>query len=406
MALCPEHAGCRAQPDRDRRACHVLRPHPSAGAVFDVVDREDDELRADLRRPGAIAWRAALARRSRLGRAAPRRRSGGLVCDVRYRRPAKSPIAACPTMSRRRPGAFAKTACRSGWPIASRSGGRAMAKLVGSARRRHRRFHGRRMRPSRRHGDAVERDPSRHRCAAVDEDPAGLRGRGSRGHRQFRDGADDPAAAVGTARARLFRHRRFRAAGLCRDRAHPGQDALQPARRSAACLRRGERDRAGKIATALADLHRQNVIHHDIKPTQRHVSPLGRSRADRFRTVASQSVARFAAGGIPRALRHRALHGAGAPARRARRSAQRSVFARRAAVFLHHRRAAVRRERDHARHAAAAVARSAIRRANCGPTIRRGCRKSCCAASRSSRSGVIRPRRNWHSNSPIPTRSS
>ena len=38
--------------------------------------------------------------------------------------------------------------------------------------------------------------------------------------------------------------------------------------------------------------------------------------------------------------RHRALHGAGAAARRARRSAQRSVFARRAAVFLHDRRAA------------------------------------------------------------------
>ena len=86
--------------------------------------------------------------------------------------------------------------------------------------------------------------------------------------------------------------------------------------------------------------------------------PSRRSRADRFRPVASQPVAGSAAGGIPPALRHRALHGAGAPARRARRSAQRPVFAGRAAVFLHHRRAAVRRERNPARHAAAAVARS------------------------------------------------
>src|SRR5438445_6661239 len=38
----------------------------------------------------------------------------------------------------------------------------------------------------------------------------------------------DPAAAVGTARARLLRRRRFRAAGLCRDGAHRGQNALQP----------------------------------------------------------------------------------------------------------------------------------------------------------------------------------
>src|SRR5258707_8682622 len=81
-------------------------------------------------------------------------------------------------------------------------------------------------------------------------------------------------------------------------------------------------------------------------------------RADRLRTVASQPVAGPAAGGIPSALRHRALHGAGAFARRARRSAQRSVFARRVDILFHDRRAAVRRERNLARHAATAVARS------------------------------------------------
>ncbi len=115
---------------------------------------------------------------------------------------------------------------------------------------------------------------------------------------------------------------------------------------------------AGKIATALADLHRQNVIHHDIKPSSIMFRASGRSRADRLRAVASQSAAGSAAGGVPDTLRHRALYGARAPARGARRSAQRSVFAGRAAVFLHHRRAAVRRERNHVRDAAAAVARS------------------------------------------------
>jgi serine/threonine protein kinase len=47
-----------------------------------------------------------------------------------------------------------------------------------------------------------------------------------------------------------------------------------------------------------------------------------------------------------------------------------------------------------------------IRRASSSRTIRRGCRKSYCAAWRSSQFGVIPRHRNWPSNSPIPTRSS
>ena len=113
-------------------------------------------------------------------------------------------------------------------------------KALDRARRRHRRLYHRRAGSRRRHGDAVDRDLSRHRRAAADEGAAGLRGRGPRGHRQFRDGADDFAAAVGAACAAMFRHRRFCAAGLCRDGAHPRQDAVQPARRPAAALRRGE----------------------------------------------------------------------------------------------------------------------------------------------------------------------
>ena len=41
-----------------------------------------------------------------------------------------------------------------------------------------------------------------------------------------------------------------------------------------------------------------------------------------------------------------------------------------------------------------------------GPTIRPGCRKSCCAVSRSIRPGAIQPHRNWPSTLLIPTRSS
>ena len=47
---------------------------------------------------------------------------------------------------------------------------------------------------------------------------------------------DDPAAPEGAARAGLFRHRRFRPSGLCRDRVHSGRDALSPAAGAAACL--------------------------------------------------------------------------------------------------------------------------------------------------------------------------
>ncbi len=82
-------------------------------------------------------------------------------------------------------------------------------------------------------------------------------------------------------------------------------------------------------------------------------------------------------------------------ARRPRRSAQRSVCARRAVVFLLDRRAAVRRKRNACAACVAGCGAIRCRRAACGPTTRHGCRKSCCAASRSSRPGAIRPPRNW-----------
>ena len=85
LALCARCGGCRAQHDRDLGARHLLRPHPSPGALFDVGDRQDDELRARDRRSRAVAARAAMARRARLGRPAARRQSRRIVRDVRYR---------------------------------------------------------------------------------------------------------------------------------------------------------------------------------------------------------------------------------------------------------------------------------------------------------------------------------
>src|SRR6202043_3023745 len=54
----------------------------------------------------------------------------------------------------------------------------------------------------------------------------------------------------------------------------PGQDALQPAWRMPLGYEEA-RGIAGKVAVALADLHRQNVIHHDIKPSSIMFRPTG-----------------------------------------------------------------------------------------------------------------------------------
>ena len=59
-----------------------------------------------------------------------------------------------------------------------------------------------------------------------------------------------------------------------------------------------------------------------------------------------------------------------------------------------------------ARHAPAAVARPGPAARACAPTVRPGCRRSCCAASRSSRPGATRPRRNSLSSSATRAKSS
>ena len=152
-----------------------------------------------------------------------------------------------------------------------------------------------------------------------------------------------------------------------------------------------------KVATALDDLHRQHVIHLDVKPSNIMFRPTGEavlldfglSHHDQLPDLMQEEF-RLPFGTAPYMAPEQLLGVR-------ERSAQRPVRAGRAAVLLHHRRAAVRRKRDAARHAPAAVARSGAAAPSCSRTIRPGCRKSCCVASRSSRPGATRRRRNWPS---------
>jgi predicted phosphodiesterase len=59
---------------------HIHRP-----ALYSMsVTGKDDELHSDFRHQGAAVAGPALARGYRLGRPASRRRSGGMLCDVRH----------------------------------------------------------------------------------------------------------------------------------------------------------------------------------------------------------------------------------------------------------------------------------------------------------------------------------
>ena len=90
----------------------------------------------------------------------------------------------------------------------------------------------------------------------------------------------------------------------------------------------------GKIAAALADLHRQNVIHHDIKPSsimfresgEAVLIDYGLSHHNHLPDLLQEEF-RVPYGTAPYMAPE-------LPARRPRRSAQRSVFARRAALFF------------------------------------------------------------------------
>ena len=162
----------------------------------------------------------------------------------------------------------------------------------------------------------------------------------------------------------------------------------------------------GKIATALADLHRQNVIHHDIKPSSIMFRPSGEcvlidfglSHHNQLPDLLQEEF-RLPYGTAPYMAPERLLGVRDDP-----RSDLFSLGV--LLVFLHHRRAAVRRERNAARHAAAAVARSLS-------AAQAQARLSAMAAGNRAalpgdRAGVAACRRlrNWRSNWPIPNRSS
>ena len=113
--------------------------------------------------------------------------------------------------------------------------------------------------------------------------------------------------------------------------------------------RRESRDRPGRPASAACHPSRRQAEQH-------HVPAGGRSRADRLRPFASRSAAGPDAGGVSPAVRQRALYGAGAIAWHPARPEKRPVRLGCLAVFLLDRRAAVRRKRDVARDASAALA--------------------------------------------------
>ena len=75
--------GRRAQHDRDASADHVLRPHPPAGALFDVGYRQDDELSSRRRTSRCNCCGAAVAR-GRSVRSASRATAIPAACFVTF----------------------------------------------------------------------------------------------------------------------------------------------------------------------------------------------------------------------------------------------------------------------------------------------------------------------------------
>ena len=112
-----------------------------------------------------------------------------------------------------------------------------------------------------------------------------------------------------------------------------------------------------KIAQALDDLHRQHVVHLDIKPSNIMFRPTGEAVLLDFGLSHHDQLPDLMQEEFRAAVRHGALYVAGTIARHPQRSAQRPVRLGRAALFLFDRRAAVRRKRDAARHAPPALAR-------------------------------------------------
>ena len=146
---------------------------------------------------------------------------------------------------------------------------------------------------------------------------------------------------IGRACPPLRRNRSARAHALHRHGADSGRIAERAPRRGAAALARRRRHRceggacAARSASAACDPSRREAEQRD-DPRDR------RGGSHRLRLRPPRAPAGSSGRGVPRALRHDALHGAGAGAAGPGRSAQRSLRARRDAVFLRHRRTPLR----------------------------------------------------------------
>jgi serine/threonine protein kinase len=155
---------------------------------------------------------------------------------------------------------------------------------------------------------------------------------------------------------------------------------------------------AGKIAAALADLHRQNVIHHDIKPSSIMLRPTGEAVPIDFGLSHHnqlpdllQEEFRLPYGTAPYMAPERLLG--------VRDDPRSDLFS--LGVLLYFFTTGVRPFGERAKACAGCGGDcGAIRflRASLSRTIRRGCRKSCCGVSKSSRPGVIQRLRSWRSN--------
>src|ERR1035437_93078 len=273
MALRPEHVGRRAQHPGDRSPRHVLRPHPPTGSLFDVGHREDDDLRPDIRRAGAIAAGAALAGRSRFGGAASRWRSGGLVCDVRYQVPGNHLL---PCALRCRGGSNADSRK---WPsaVAGRSAARREISMTRPLVVSGAVIDGFTI------GECVHRGGMATLWSVTRPDiamPLLMKiPRLSEG--------EDPAAIVSFEMEQMILPRlsgpHVPACFGTGDFAHQPYVVIERIPGKTLYSRLGDlplsyeetRVIVGKIAVALADLHRQHVIHHDIKPSSIMFRPSG-----------------------------------------------------------------------------------------------------------------------------------
>ena len=133
-------------------------------------------------------------------------------------------------------------------------------------------------------------------------------GADDRGHRhcRLRDGADDPAAAARPPCAALHRRGRFQPPALSGHGADRGRKPFARLRRAprpvaeVAAIGRG-------LARALADLHAQNVLHLDIKPSNIIRRASGEYALIDFGLSRQRIAARSAGRGNSCAARHRAL---------------------------------------------------------------------------------------------------